>query len=1101
MSGKKGHHKEGCFALELVDFKTALEQFQNLVEKMIIQKTKESSGLYTKDDDEIDYEKFYTTTRTLFGSAVKDQNIQAFFRKIMSNLDEKPEWLEQKSGPYFEYEVLKIFGCFRGESVVVPSPSKENMVFLVSEKQQITHSVVKRKDVIKGIVKVPLLHLTVTASQKGLLTVFNKQMKVLTTISVEDTAWITGCDFLPNLKYVVAVTESTIILWDYKSKESEGNGFVIKPMKNCLLCVSTVTMADNLAKDTILMGDDKGYVYLLTITTDDFIMKQSKAEKESQFKVLDSESFDTPKRKLHDDWVGKIKYFPALKRFGSCSTDSINSFVLDDIKRLEDHLPVKEFSVPKGVNAFTYCGKAKVIVTGGNDRILRLWNPVVNFSPTGKLLGHKHSIVEIVTNEKDQHVISLSCAKVFRVWDIQTLSPLQVFYEDHGTPEEMNAFPMVFDNDHGLLFTGSDVIDIYPLANVTQDTKELPQTHEKSLNVLLYNRAFHQILSICTESILKVWDLETGSQIYQIEDAHGLNTEVTCAAIERNGIYLATGACDGTVKIWEFESGQEVKALHLAEHSEDERRVLKIVYLKADEGQHALIVLEQRGKIKIIQGDSAQTDLYVTWVLPEIVPFPQRNPVVYLSLKPSSLKTQDFFPEIRLLCNTSSMKNDTETFLSSMDIRCFDVLQVEGGKSIATGSANGEINLWDFESGSVKCLRKTTEDNHGSGVNAILFLVHSVSSSRKRSSLSSAPSVTSDASAAAEHKGSSSDQHEKIAESDEINTGIKTAEETTDCKDTQNLEMNEQLLKARAGLSPLLASAHESSCVRLWSIQGNLMKELLPFSGHPSGPLTALCTDIFTKILLTGSKEGHVFRWNMASFLEDSRNRKNAIKEELCWRAHAAEVVDLLIEEQKNVIVTASIDGSVRLWHARTGYYFGYFGQARQFELTDTSRLILPSDVNDFPPIIKEESKHTEKKKVVYPLVLDRDKLESLTESPSDLEKAEHGKAVHSFKFFRALAPEKLQHMETFEFASKEAGAIFGFLPIYEHSRTMSQHVTEHRTHFHPLVKHTNGAKCLTLVRKKALFPRKWLNKHLPTGDFPETQTLTCYFTACYQKH
>ncbi|OWK63150.1 WD repeat-containing protein 64 [Lonchura striata] len=530
MSEKKGD-KEGCPALELIDFKNALEQFQNLVEKMIIQKTKESSDLYTKDDDERDYGKFYTTTRTLFGSAVKDQDIQAFFRKVMSNLDVRPEWLE-------------IFGCFRRANGGVSSASKESMVLLVSEKQQITHSgdilhltsktifflvlcaalflesrmksnilsltVVKRKDVIKGIVKVPLLHLTVTASQKGVLTVFRKQMKVLTTINIErksffsylfyfhqDTAWITGCDFLPNLNYVVAVTESTIILWDYKSKESKSDGFVIKPMKNCLLCVCTVTVADNLAKDTILMGDDKGYVYLLTITSDDFIMKQSKAEKEAQFKVLDSESFDIPKRKLHDDWVGKIKYFSDLKRFGSCSTDSTNSFVLDDIKRLEDHLPVKEFSVPKGVNAFTYCGKAKVIVTGGN---------------------------------------------------------LLVF--------------------------------------------------------------------------------------------------------------------------------------------------------------------------------------------------------------------------------------------------CF----------------------------------------------------------------------------------------------------------------------------------------------------------------------------------LLSATEGYIFRWNMASFLEDSRNKKNEIKEELCWRAHAAEVVDLFIEEEKNVVVTASIDSSVRVWHARIGYYFGYFGQARKFELTDTSRLILPSDVNDFSAIIKEESKHTEKKEVLYPLVLDRDK-------------------------------------------------------------------------------------------------------------------------------
>ncbi|NXC81501.1 WDR64 protein, partial [Cercotrichas coryphoeus] len=342
-------------ALELIDFKNALEQFHDLVEKLIIQKTKERSGLYTKDDDEIDYVKFYRTIRTLFGPAVKDQNVQAFFRKVMSKPDKRPEWPE-------------IFGCFTGGSVGVSSLAKESMVLLVSEKQQITHSVVKRKDVIKGIVKVPLLHFTVTASQKGVLTVFSKKRKSFFSYSFyfhQAPTWINGCDFLPNLKYVVAVTESTVILWDYKSKETQSDGFVIKPMKNCMLCVCTVTMADDLAKDTILMGDDRGYVYLLTITSDDFIMKQSKVGKESQFKALDSESFDIPKRKLHDDWVGKIRYFSALKCFGSCSTDSINSFILDDIKRLEDHLPVKEFSVPKGVNAFTYCGKAKVIVTGG----------------------------------------------------------------------------------------------------------------------------------------------------------------------------------------------------------------------------------------------------------------------------------------------------------------------------------------------------------------------------------------------------------------------------------------------------------------------------------------------------------------------------------------------------------------------------------------------------------------------------------------------------------------------------------------------------------------------------------------------------------------
>ncbi|NWI56707.1 WDR64 protein, partial [Calyptomena viridis] len=340
--------------LELLDFKNALEQFQKLVEKIITQKTKERSGLYTKDDDEIDYNKFYTTTRALFGPEIKDHNIQAYFRKIINNFDSSPDWLE-------------IFGCFLEETDGLSSQLKESMVFLVSEKQQVTDSVVKRKDVINGIVKVPHLNFTITASQKGVITIFDNQRLILYYSYVFKIInySVIGCTISRGSQHVLCTSMNNI--WSDIISESNltNNCFVIKPMKNCLLCVCTVTMSDHLAKDSILMGDDKGHVYLLTMTSDNFILKQYKAGKDSQFHVLDSESFNIVKRKLHDDWVGKVRYISALNRFGSCSSDSISSFVLDNIKRLEDNLPVKEFSVPKGVNAFTYCGKAKVIVTGG----------------------------------------------------------------------------------------------------------------------------------------------------------------------------------------------------------------------------------------------------------------------------------------------------------------------------------------------------------------------------------------------------------------------------------------------------------------------------------------------------------------------------------------------------------------------------------------------------------------------------------------------------------------------------------------------------------------------------------------------------------------
>uniref|UniRef100_A0A8C0INZ8 WD repeat domain 64 n=1 Tax=Chelonoidis abingdonii TaxID=106734 RepID=A0A8C0INZ8_CHEAB len=504
----------------------------------------------------------------------------------------------------------------------------------------------------------------------------------------------------------------------------------------------------------------------------------------------------------------KVKFISALNCFGSCSLDSVHSFVLDDLKRLEDSLPVREFSVPRGVNAFTYCGKANIIVTGGDDKVLRLWHPNINTKPVGKLLGHLFSVMEIVTNEKDQHIISLSTAKVFRVWDIQTLSLLQVFHDSQGKAGEMQIYAMIFDNNHGTLITGSSVIDIYPLTRMIQDTKQVPQTHERNINVLAYNRAFHQVLTICAESIVKVWELESGHQIYQIEDAHGPNIELTCAAIDKNGFHLATGACDGTLKIWDFGSGQEIKVLPVANDSNDEQWLLQLVYLKASESRHVILALEHSGKIKIVQ-------------------------------------VFDILHMMYFICK----------------MKCFDVLKVEGYSLIATGNAHGAIILWDFES---------------------------------------------------------------------------------------------------------------------------------------------------------------------------------QIKQQLYWRAHSTKVVSLFYEEEKNLVVTASVDGSVRLWHAPNGHYVGYFGQRRVFELSESSDLILPCDVNEFPVIIKEDSKYMEKKqKFEYPLILDRKKWKSLTKSSLLSKKPRPFEVDQDFKFFKALASPKVnrQPLESFKSGNKEAGVVFGSIPIYRPSR------------------------------------------------------------------
>nr|XP_025037635.1 WD repeat-containing protein 64 isoform X2 [Pelodiscus sinensis] len=1019
---------------DVTRFNYALKQFQILIGKTVAQKREERIGMYVKDQDEIDYDKFCEIVQTLFGPEVKDQDVKTFFRKISNNPDGRIEWCE-------------IFGYFIVEGDALASQlDEENMVFLVSRRQRITKAGVKRRDVIKCIAKVPQLDFMVTASQKGMLTIFNSQMRMLTSTNIPDSSWISGCDYLTQLKRVVAVTERTIIVWDYKSQgSSQDNCFIIKPMEHCLLCVCTVNLGDQQAKDDLLMGDDGGHVSLFTVTSDDFGLKQSKEKKSSHLQILDSRKFKNIKRKLHDDWVVKVKFISALNCFGSCSLDSVHSFVLDDLQRLEDNVPVREFSVPRGVNAFTYCGKANIIVTGGDDKILRLWHPNINTKPVGKLLGHLFSVMEIVTNEKDQHIISLSTEKIFRVWDIQTLSLLQIFHDSQGKPGETQIYAMIFDNNHGTLITGSSVIDIYPLTRMIQDTKQVPQTHERNINVLTYNRAFHQVLTICAESIVKVWELESGQQIYQIEDAHGPNIEVTCAAIDKNGFHLATGAYDGTLKIWDFGSGQEIKDLPIANDSkDDEQWLLQLVYLRASESRHVILALEHSGKIKIIQGNEGEPHLTVTWELPEAASLIlQGNTVMSLCLKPNANKTNGFFPDVQLLPDTDAKTNNKMQDLpTGTEMKCFDVLKIEGYSLIATGNAQGAIILWDFESATVRYLHKTYQAGQSAqvlGVNAVLFLFRSSTSPRKLSPSSSSPSsIVSDMTFIQGTEGSHMSLNKEDVNTVEDSPTV-AGEETTTEKDMQFSDTKKSssgFSKAIAGhkCSPILASAHENGCVYLWTLGGDLLREVLPFTKHPAIPLITLCTDISAKMLLAATKEGHIMRWNTGSFLEDPQDENKQIKQQLYWRAHSTKVVSLFYEEEKNLVVTASTDGSVRLWHAPSGHYVGYFGQRRVFELSESSDMILPCDVNEFPTVIKEDSKYMEKKqKFEYPLVLDREKWKSLTRSSLLSKKPRPFEVDQDFKFFKALASPKVNRepLESFKSGNKETGVVFGSIPIY----------------------------------------------------------------------
>ncbi|CAI9720649.1 repeat-containing 64-like isoform X2 [Octopus vulgaris] len=247
----------------------------------------------------------------------------------------------------------------------------------------------------------------------------------------------------------------------------------------------------------------------------------------------------------------QIRYLPELKCFVSCSPSSIYSLVVEPIEKIWNNEMVEPVSIPKGVNAFGYCKSAQILATGGVDKIIRIWHPHMFAHPTGKLIGHLFTVSDICCNERDQHIISLSTARVVRVWDIHAFTTLQV----------------------------------------------------------LYNSELNQVITVCNESVLKVWEFETGDLVYQIANAHGPNIEITSLAVEDSGYRLASGAFDGSLLIWDVGSGKWCKRMPCVASSKNMSVLTMKYFVKS--GERLIIALGWNNKVKIILDSSDSNQLLI----------------------------------------------------------------------------------------------------------------------------------------------------------------------------------------------------------------------------------------------------------------------------------------------------------------------------------------------------------------------------------------------------------------------------------------------------------------------------------------------------------
>uniref|UniRef100_A0A8C9YGJ4 WD40 repeat domain 95 n=1 Tax=Sander lucioperca TaxID=283035 RepID=A0A8C9YGJ4_SANLU len=206
----------------------------------------------------------------------------------------------------------------------------------------------------------------------------------------------------------------------------------------------------------------------------------------------------------------------------------------------------------KLMSVLTY--KHSLLVTGGMDRLIRMWNPHFSGKPTGILKGHSAPIIYLCIFSEDSQIFSVSIDRSVKIWDIQDQCCL--FTADpkasgiHGDISACSSLIFI-----SLLFILLSLASVRPRLH-----SRLTVSHNETVMCCGYNEEFRQVVS-CTEgSVVKVWDFDTGRQVFEFGGTHNLSA-ITCMTFDPKGRRLVTGGRDGSLKIWNFNNGQCLKTL------------------------------------------------------------------------------------------------------------------------------------------------------------------------------------------------------------------------------------------------------------------------------------------------------------------------------------------------------------------------------------------------------------------------------------------------------------------------------------------------------------------------------------------------------------
>ncbi|XP_071834643.1 cilia- and flagella-associated protein 337-like isoform X2 [Apostichopus japonicus] len=987
----------------------------------------------------LDMEEFRGAMRKIMGEGmVDDRELAIVFMKVDANCDGTVDWDEYLSYMLLEYQEKDHMSNLFKE---IPFP-KPLRVIASNHRDTLTK--------VGFFQTVNLRHSSmsedseqggryISVSKEGVINIWNIEMNMIRSITLEQPRektkpmWLTDMVCMPNVNMIaISSTERDISFYDVNATKYD-RCFHVTGLDHCALTMDYWFDPKNMNKAVLVFGDAGGNVscFLFTEALGAALFGSQNAKSVGSRRVPFPEILKGNMNgvramkfaPLHEDWVRKVKFIPNLNSFVSCATTNETSIYIGDLDRKKTNC---FFKIRKGIVCFDYDKETNVIITGGMDRSVRMWNPYVTTKATAVMKGHTSAVTHVVVNGHHGQIISVGKDKGIKVWDMRDQTCLQ-----NINPRSINIGPhgintVCFHAKTGSLILGSNQLALLEHKWESESEDDEAVSHTKPVTCALYNSLFNQVVSSCHESVVSVWDLETGTKTIQFSKAHtytekGIekSAEITAMTFDPSLRRLITGGRDGTVKVWNFNNGACLRELEVFDYVEVTGIVcskLRIVttgwnrrittYIDSDEDEdsrqwavkHSEDILSIDHYDSVLATSSYDGEIWV-WSLETA------HPLCKLSanegLKPQTgshivnLDT-DFIhkPPAKVPLEPTQSGNGVESKVSSNIQHQLSDEQIKNSNTSNekfTIDRNGNMRRISYDESRSKlpainlAKRPSLVDNSYEAkqdtTGSKTFFTESMTNFRKRIDVEEQEEEAEEEEE--ENEARENGEHQE-ADDDNINRERESLSKLGLLENKHESAVDKVLfLQSRPNdkdTATLMASGAEG-WVRAWSIhhKGGLLGQFNA-AQKPRESILTMATDSKNEFLFTGDTLGYVKVWDISDYciseskkeqqpeedaaekhprekqfaflkgneklktltqkmIEKSRTLYPDPPPQTCpdqtikwppllssYRAHLKTVTYVEYAEDKKLVITSSVDCSVRLW-TLCGRYIGTFGQ------------------------------------------------------------------------------------------------------------------------------------------------------------------------------